>query len=160
MDGTFLPHAHLLQWPFPPAEWRVSVSVTSALLDHSVTCRLICKNGGTVNQDNECSCTPGYTGERCERCALGHVQEGDRCIPEVELVNTFSSYTRVRGFAGPSKRDPFSSRAFAWPFLLMGSVAALAVVLLITIATAAVRRWNSKTSRESSVRGQPDATDV
>ncbi|KAK6042909.1 hypothetical protein COOONC_19585 [Cooperia oncophora] len=100
------------------------------------------------NKDNECSCTPGYTGERCERCALGHIQEGERCIPEVSESSL------------ASQTGSLSSRAFAWPFLLMGSVAALAVVLLVTIATAAIRRWNTKTSRESSVRGQPDATDV
>ncbi|KJH40054.1 hypothetical protein DICVIV_14031 [Dictyocaulus viviparus] len=43
---------------------------------------LICENGGKVTQDNECSCPPEYTGERCEICSSGHVQEGGRCIPE------------------------------------------------------------------------------
>ncbi|WKX96532.1 hypothetical protein Q1695_012734 [Nippostrongylus brasiliensis] len=109
---------------------------------------LICKNGGKVNQDNECSCATGYTGERCERCAMGYVQEASMCIAEVS-ESLLASHT-----------GSMSSRAYAWPFLLIGSVAAIAVVLLVTIATVAIRRWNTKTSRESSVRGVPDATDV
>ncbi|KIH67576.1 EGF-like domain protein [Ancylostoma duodenale] len=109
---------------------------------------LICENGGKVTQDNECACQPEYTGERCELCAVGHNLEGDRCIPEV-LESSLVAQT-----------GSLSSRPFAWPIVVIGCVAALAAVLLITVVTLAVRRWSSKPSRENSVRGQPDATDV
>ncbi|EYC22948.1 hypothetical protein Y032_0016g3033 [Ancylostoma ceylanicum] len=108
-----------------------------------------CYNGiPTGGMDNECACAAEYTGERCELCAVGHILEGDRCIPEV-LESSLVAQT-----------GSLSSRPFAWPIVLIGCVAALAAVLLITVVTLAVRRWSSKPSRENSVRGQPDATDV
>uniref|UniRef100_A0A0K0CV87 EGF-like domain-containing protein n=1 Tax=Angiostrongylus cantonensis TaxID=6313 RepID=A0A0K0CV87_ANGCA len=109
---------------------------------------LICENGGKVTQENECSCPLGYTGERCEDCSIGHVREKDRCIPEVSESSLMSN-------AGS-----LTSQTFSWPIIIIGCVAAIIVILFISIVAVAIQRWSSKTSRESSVRGQPDATDV
>ncbi|KAK6734344.1 hypothetical protein RB195_017867 [Necator americanus] len=87
---------------------------------------LICENGGKVTQDNECSCPSEYTGERCELCAIGHILEGKRCVPEV-LESSLVAHA-----------GSLSSRSFAWPIVVIGCVAALAVVLLITAITLAV----------------------
>ncbi|VDN31030.1 unnamed protein product [Cylicostephanus goldi] len=111
---------------------------------------LICENGGKVthNQNNECACQIEYSGERCEQCAIAHSLENGRGIPEV-LESSLVAHT-----------GSLSSKPFAWPIVLIGGGAALAAVLLITMITLAVRRWNSKPSRENSVHGPLDATDV
>ncbi|CAI5442748.1 unnamed protein product [Caenorhabditis angaria] len=110
---------------------------------------LICENGGEVNDNNECSCSTGYTGERCEDCSVGYIQEGRYCVPEVSE----SSLLAHTGSLG--------NRPFAWPIVLMGCAAAIALVVLAMTVIFAVRKWSAKPSRVNSVQGDPEnGTDV
>lgn len=106
---------------------------------------LVCENGGTVNQDNECSCRPGFHGEHCEECALGHHREGNDCVPEIQ----------EHPLLGASTADQF-----AWPVMIVGVAALLAVILIAVSATFALRKWKTKPSRVSSVQGEREGTDV
>lgn len=53
------------------------------------------------------------------------------------------------------------NRPFAWPIILMGCAAAIALVVLALTVIFAVRKWSSKPSRVNSVQGDPEnGTDV
>ncbi|XP_060594397.1 notch homolog 2 N-terminal-like protein A isoform X4 [Ruditapes philippinarum] len=55
---------------------------TQALCYGSVTC----ENGGTCTSPDECSCTEGFTGQRCETEVSGHTSSSGSSIPNSHMV--------------------------------------------------------------------------
>uniref|UniRef100_A0A1I7WBM1 EGF-like domain-containing protein n=1 Tax=Heterorhabditis bacteriophora TaxID=37862 RepID=A0A1I7WBM1_HETBA len=143
-----------------------------------------CLNGGrrhSANGQVKCHCPFGLSGERCERVTYC---EPDKGLPKScsgKLVNgkceCYQRWTGIfcqlrtcyngiptGGMVSESSllahTGSLSSRPFAWPIVLMGCAASLAVAALAATLTLAFRKWNAKPSRVSSAQGDREGTDV